>query len=223
MGCASSAHAYPNLDRIDSKQDSTTREAGSTPVFDKDTTASGKYSTRRSLTVWDLKAERDRQSRLSLRQTPSPLSEHSFRRTTSASDRMFVVPVQESRMSAKHSTHGGSLVSPRPRQTTIPPWHANHRKVSNASYYAGSVIGNSPSSRSVHAHRSGLYGGGQNSPTSVSSSYNHQPVSPFSHTSQRIQASSNLRASKSFHNFSDMSPRYGERSTPQMYPSRRVR
>lgn len=207
--------------------DSPTREAGLTPVFDKDTTASGKYSTRRSLTVWDLQAEKERQCRRRQRQTISPFSEHSFRRSASASDRLFVLPMQgPPALTREYSSRSAAA---RPQQTTIPPWNVNHLPLSRSSSIvrSNSIVVNSPSGRSVHALRSGVYAPSP-SPSNASS-YNY-PNSPDDSRFSKSNAGVNsacLRPSKSLSTFSDMSPgsgRYGDRAaSPTLYPARRAR
>lgn len=230
MGCVSSVQVSPGSPGRDSSTDSPTREAGSTPVFDKDTTASGKYSTRRGLTVWDLQAEKERKLKVRCRQAITPLSEHSFKRSASASDRLFVVVPEEVHYGSVREYPTGPVSAVRPKQSTIPPWNINHRPLSRASSprYSNAMVVNSPSSRSIQAQRSGIYV--PPSPSSAGSSYNYHPASPAHSRSSKlnngVNLSNNIRSSKSLSSFSDMSTRnsrYGDRSSPELYPARRVR
>ena len=204
MGCVNSVESKPEFKREKKRiAISPKREACSILSLEKDTTASGRNSTRRSPTIWDLQLERERHAETSNRYSArSPFSSNMSLRSFSGSGRMFTPAPSEDRLIGRDRRESSQT-----RQGMIPSW--NHYQLQPApltrsrSGRSGSVTCPSPRSSSYYMSRS-LHTSSTFSPSGRSSYYGQsspvlsQPASDYS-------SQSRMRSSKSLSSFTDIS------------------
>ncbi len=164
MGCNSSVPAHPS-GRPKQKKfvEYQMREEGSSGGCDKETTASGKNSARKAITVWDIQQERERRSMLSRHSSARSVSSR-----ISESDRFLVTPTE---LKASGREYASSIISDRspsmrscfaeytPRNSGmghIPAWQSRSSPMlyrsSSANYYQP------PSFQSHRSHRATRHG-----------------------------------------------------------------